>query len=51
MELNYHGQKVEIDLTIEPGEKEFDTNNDDTDLEDTIEIPVVQDYDGDIDEI
>ena len=51
MELNYHGEKVEIDLTMEPGEIEVDTNTDDTDLEDTIEIPVVREDDGDIDEI
>ena len=50
MELNYHGEKVEIDLNLEDGEKEFDTNNADEDLEDTIEIPIVED-DGDIDEI
>lgn len=50
MELNYHGEKVDIDLDFMEGEKEFDTNNDDTDLEDTIEIPIVKDED-DVDEI
>ena len=51
MEINYHGQKVEIDLTMQPGEKEFDTNNVDTDLENTIELPPVQDNVGDSDAI
>ena len=51
MELNYHGEKVQIDLTIQQGEKELDTNTDDTDLEDTIEIPIVKDNNGDQDEI
>ncbi len=50
MELNYHGEKVEINLNFEEGEKEFDTNNGDVDLEDTIEIPKIEN-EGDVDEI
>lgn len=39
MILNYNGQKVEVDLNLENGEKEFDTDSSDLDLDDTIEIP------------
>lgn len=51
MELNYHGEKVQIDITMQPGEIELDTNTDDTDLEDTIEIPVVKQDKGNQDAI
>ena len=51
MELNYHGQRYNIDITMEAGEKELDANSDDTDLENTIEIPVVKENNGDQDEI
>ncbi len=40
MILNYNGQKVEVDLNLENGEKEFDTDSSDLDLDDTIEIPI-----------
>ncbi len=39
MILNYNGQKVEVDLNLENGEKEFDIDSNDLDLDDTIEIP------------
>ena len=51
MELNYNGQKYNIDITMEPGETELDTNTDDTDLNNTIEIPVVKEDNGDQNEI
>ena len=50
MILKYNGQKVEVDLTLENGEKEFDTDNSDLDLDDTIEIPT-EELMGEDDEI
>lgn len=50
MILNYNGQKVEVDLNLENGEKEFDTDNSDLDLDDTIEIPT-EELMGEDDEI